>query len=345
MSRWRPSATSTASAAQVVAERAGASAFTRWEEMLAAGGLDALFVCTPPMHHAAPAIAALERGLAVYLEKPLARSLADGEAIVAAWQAERNGLRGGLSVALAGRRGAAAHAAARDAAGPARQPQLRADRRRAPRPRAGSGVVCRPGHQRRPAVRAREPRHRSPDRAGRSGGVGAGDRRERPARTRRPPAEPAWTTPSRCSCASPPAASAPATSPGAPSSPRRSTRSTSRRRTLRSSSYSIRSSSCAAAPAAQRSRCAAASTLASRRSPLPGRRAPSDPARCPAPPPMRSPPCAPCWPASRQSRAASACGLELARGLSSGPRSGLARQAGPDPTGGPATAGPDHWRA
>jgi predicted dehydrogenase len=72
--------------AQLVAERAGASAFTRWEEMLAAGGLDALFVCTPPMHHAAPAIAAFERGLAVYLEKPLARSLADGEAIVAAAQ-------------------------------------------------------------------------------------------------------------------------------------------------------------------------------------------------------------------------------------------------------------------
>jgi predicted dehydrogenase len=42
--------------AQAVAERAGASAFTRWEEMLAAGGLDALFVCTPPMHHAAPAV-------------------------------------------------------------------------------------------------------------------------------------------------------------------------------------------------------------------------------------------------------------------------------------------------
>jgi myo-inositol 2-dehydrogenase/D-chiro-inositol 1-dehydrogenase len=72
--------------AQVVAERAGASAFTRWEEMLAAGGFDALFVCTPPMHHAAPAIAALEHGLAFYLEKPLARSLTDGEAIVEAWQ-------------------------------------------------------------------------------------------------------------------------------------------------------------------------------------------------------------------------------------------------------------------
>jgi len=63
--------------------------FTDWEEMLAADLLDALFVCTPPAHHAAPALAALDRGLPVYLEKPLARSLADGEAIVAAW--ERSG--------------------------------------------------------------------------------------------------------------------------------------------------------------------------------------------------------------------------------------------------------------
>jgi predicted dehydrogenase len=38
------------------------------------------------MHHARPAIAALAAGLPVYLEKPLARSLADGRAIVAAWQ-------------------------------------------------------------------------------------------------------------------------------------------------------------------------------------------------------------------------------------------------------------------
>ncbi len=75
--------------ARGVAERVGARAFTDWEEMLAADVLDALFVCTPPAHHAAPAIAALARRLAVYLEKPLARSRADGEAIVEAW--ERSG--------------------------------------------------------------------------------------------------------------------------------------------------------------------------------------------------------------------------------------------------------------
>jgi myo-inositol 2-dehydrogenase / D-chiro-inositol 1-dehydrogenase len=72
--------------ARTVAERTGSLAFTDWREMLAADAIDALFVCTPPLHHAEPAIAALERGVAVYLEKPLARTLADGEAIVAAWR-------------------------------------------------------------------------------------------------------------------------------------------------------------------------------------------------------------------------------------------------------------------
>jgi myo-inositol 2-dehydrogenase/D-chiro-inositol 1-dehydrogenase len=71
---------------QLFADWTNARRFADWKEMLAADVLDALFVCTPPAHHAAPAIAALERGLAVYLEKPLARTRADGEAIVEAWQ-------------------------------------------------------------------------------------------------------------------------------------------------------------------------------------------------------------------------------------------------------------------
>jgi myo-inositol 2-dehydrogenase/D-chiro-inositol 1-dehydrogenase len=71
-------------AAQVAAA-IRARGFADWREMLDAGTLDALFVCTPPAQHAAPAIAALERGVPVYLEKPLARALADGEAITSAW--------------------------------------------------------------------------------------------------------------------------------------------------------------------------------------------------------------------------------------------------------------------
>jgi myo-inositol 2-dehydrogenase / D-chiro-inositol 1-dehydrogenase len=54
------------------------------EQMLNGPHLDALFVCTPPGHHADPAVAALSDGTAVYVEKPLARTLEQGERIVAA---------------------------------------------------------------------------------------------------------------------------------------------------------------------------------------------------------------------------------------------------------------------
>lgn len=64
---------------------AGAAVYGSWQELLE-HPLDAVFVCTPPVVHAQPAIAALQLGLAVYLEKPLARAADDGEAIVAAWR-------------------------------------------------------------------------------------------------------------------------------------------------------------------------------------------------------------------------------------------------------------------
>ena len=63
----------------------GAAVYGNWRELLE-HPLDAVFVCTPPAAHAEPAIAAIRQGLAVYLEKPLARSAADGEAIAAAWR-------------------------------------------------------------------------------------------------------------------------------------------------------------------------------------------------------------------------------------------------------------------
>ena len=64
----------------------GAGIYTRWEELLEQESLDALWVCTPPLAHRAPAVAALERGIPVFLEKPVARTLEDAEAIVAAWK-------------------------------------------------------------------------------------------------------------------------------------------------------------------------------------------------------------------------------------------------------------------
>jgi myo-inositol 2-dehydrogenase/D-chiro-inositol 1-dehydrogenase len=65
---------------------AGGRAHSQVGEMLAAERPDALFVCSPPAHHAEAALAAFARGIPVYLEKPLARGLDDGRAVAAAWR-------------------------------------------------------------------------------------------------------------------------------------------------------------------------------------------------------------------------------------------------------------------
>jgi predicted dehydrogenase len=75
--------------AAALAESAGARAYLDWHELLDAEDLGALVVCTPPRSHREPAIAALEHGLPVYLEKPIARTAEDAAEIVAA--AERTG--------------------------------------------------------------------------------------------------------------------------------------------------------------------------------------------------------------------------------------------------------------
>ena len=70
--------------ARDVAAGCGGEAFADWREMLDRMSLDAVWICTPPRAHAEPAIACLERGLALYLEKPIARSPDDAGLIVAA---------------------------------------------------------------------------------------------------------------------------------------------------------------------------------------------------------------------------------------------------------------------
>jgi len=74
---------------ETLAQTAGARAYLDWRELLGAEDLGALVVCTPPGVHREPAIAALERGLPLYLEKPIARTAEDAAEIVAA--AERTG--------------------------------------------------------------------------------------------------------------------------------------------------------------------------------------------------------------------------------------------------------------
>jgi predicted dehydrogenase len=60
------------------------AAFTDWREMLEQSALDAVVVCTPPNAHTEPALAALERGLHVYVEKPMTLASADAQRIVEA---------------------------------------------------------------------------------------------------------------------------------------------------------------------------------------------------------------------------------------------------------------------
>jgi predicted dehydrogenase len=58
--------------------------FTDYREMLAAGGHDIVIVATPDHWHALPAIAAMQAGADVYLEKPVSVDVLEGEALVAA---------------------------------------------------------------------------------------------------------------------------------------------------------------------------------------------------------------------------------------------------------------------
>jgi myo-inositol 2-dehydrogenase / D-chiro-inositol 1-dehydrogenase len=75
--------------AESLAGSSGARTYVDWRDLLDREDLGALIVCTPPLTHRAPAVEALSRGLPLYLEKPIARTLQDAAAIVQA--AERTG--------------------------------------------------------------------------------------------------------------------------------------------------------------------------------------------------------------------------------------------------------------
>lgn len=60
----------------------GAPAYTDWHELIERESPDAVFVCTPPLLHREMTVEALEQGIHVYLEKPIARGLYDARAIV-----------------------------------------------------------------------------------------------------------------------------------------------------------------------------------------------------------------------------------------------------------------------
>ncbi|RFU71220.1 gfo/Idh/MocA family oxidoreductase [Peribacillus saganii] len=73
--------------AQKVADKYSVKAFTSYEELLGSGLVDAVSVCTPNYLHAPISIEALNAGLHVLCEKPMATSVKEAEAMIAASKA------------------------------------------------------------------------------------------------------------------------------------------------------------------------------------------------------------------------------------------------------------------
>ncbi len=60
---------------------AGVRAFSNWEEMLESVRAEAVVICVPPFAHGQPELAAVERGLPFFTEKPIAADLATAERV------------------------------------------------------------------------------------------------------------------------------------------------------------------------------------------------------------------------------------------------------------------------
>jgi len=76
---------------QLGARAEGVSVYADFRELLGRDDIDAVSICTPPFTHAEIAVAALNAGKHVLVEKPMAASLAEADAMLAA--AEKNGRR------------------------------------------------------------------------------------------------------------------------------------------------------------------------------------------------------------------------------------------------------------
>jgi len=66
-----------------LADRAGATPYDGWEQLLDGEQLDALYVCVPPNGHGSLEDAAIDRGIPLFVEKPLAADLATAERLAA----------------------------------------------------------------------------------------------------------------------------------------------------------------------------------------------------------------------------------------------------------------------
>jgi predicted dehydrogenase len=70
--------------ARAAADMTGGTGYTDFDELLATADIDAVDICTPPWTHADLVIKAVEAGKHVLCEKPIAPSLEDADAMIAA---------------------------------------------------------------------------------------------------------------------------------------------------------------------------------------------------------------------------------------------------------------------
>ncbi len=69
--------------ARALAEQVGAATEPDWQAVIARGDLDAVMICTPPHVHEEISVAAMRAGLHVLCEKPLSRTVAESERMLA----------------------------------------------------------------------------------------------------------------------------------------------------------------------------------------------------------------------------------------------------------------------
>lgn len=67
--------------ALAAASEYGGRAYSHYEALYDGEALDAVYVCLPPFAHAQPELAAIERGLPIFVEKPVATSLDQARAV------------------------------------------------------------------------------------------------------------------------------------------------------------------------------------------------------------------------------------------------------------------------
>lgn len=85
-------------ALQALATQVGCQAAEGWEEIVSRPDVDALIVATPPHLHAAISIAAMKRGKHILCEKPLARTVAEGQEMVRVAQEQEVILKCGFNL-------------------------------------------------------------------------------------------------------------------------------------------------------------------------------------------------------------------------------------------------------